>query len=139
MDDPASLSLVLSLIPVGLLLVLSGFFSSAETAVFSLTKVQVQRLREDNSRVNRTVVQFVDNPNRLLITSLLGNIFVNTAFVTLMTSIALSVGTNAGWSDGVTLAGSMVVTTVVLLIFGESCDFHHKFKCRTKSENTHFR
>ena len=119
MDDPASLSLILSLIPVGLLLVLSGFFSSAETAVFSLTKVQVQRLREDSTLVNRTVVQFVDNPNRLLITSLLGNIFVNTAFVTLMTSISLSAGAMAGWGPGATLVGSMVVTTVVLLIFGE--------------------
>jgi CBS domain containing-hemolysin-like protein len=119
MDDPASLSLILSLIPVGLLLVLSGFFSSAETAVFSLTKLQVQRLREENTRVNRTIVRFVDNPNRLLITSLLGNIFVNTAFVTLMTSIALAAGAYAPWSDGVTLSLSMVVTTVVLLIFGE--------------------
>ncbi|MEO2006445.1 MAG: hemolysin family protein [Candidatus Poribacteria bacterium] len=119
MDDPASLSIVLNLVPIVALLVLSGFFSSAETAVFTLTKVQVQRLREENTLVNRTIVEFVDNPNRLLITSLLGNIFINTAFVTLMTSIALSVGETAEWNPGATLVGSMVVTTVVLLIFGE--------------------
>ena len=81
MDDPASLSIVLNLVPIVALLVLSGFFSSAETAVFTLTKVQVQRLREENTLVNRTIVEFVDNPNSLLITSLLGNIFINTAFI----------------------------------------------------------
>lgn len=117
--DPASLGFLLGLAPVGVLLVMSGFFSSAETAIFSLTKVQVQRLREDDTLVNRKIVQFVDNPNRLLITSLLGNIFINIAFVTLMTSMALSLGKALAWSQGATLAGSMVVTTVVLLIFGE--------------------
>lgn len=119
MDDPASLRIVLNLVAVGALLVLSGFFSSAETAVFTLTKVQIQRLREGHTLADRTIVRFVDNPNRLLITSLLGNIFINTAFVTLMTSVALYVGALGDWNPGATLAGSMVVTTAVLLIFGE--------------------
>ncbi len=120
MDDPASLSLRLTLIAV--LLAVSGFFSSSETAVFSLTKLQVQRLRDESSALNQIILRFVDNPRRLLITSLLGNTFVNTAFATLVTSLALVLGMQVmGWSEATALMAATGSGTVLLLLFGEIC------------------
>jgi CBS domain containing-hemolysin-like protein len=102
------------------LLLLSALFSSAETAVFSLTKLQIQRLREENSRVSRALVRFLDDPRQLLITTLVGNNLVNTAFATLVVSLMLRVSASTfGWDVGATLTVSMLTSTLLLLLCGE--------------------
>ena len=120
MDDP-SLSLYLGPALIVTLLTFSAFFSSAETAIFSLTKVTIQRLREaESSRSSRAILAFVENPRRLLITSLLGNTFVNIAFATIVTSMVWQFGTHLfGWSDATSLVVATVSSTFVLLLFGE--------------------
>ena len=71
------------LIGLGLLLILSGFFSGSETALCALTKVQVERLRTEKRKNNIAIINFVDNPRRLFTTLLLGNTVVNVAFTTI--------------------------------------------------------
>jgi len=68
------------LIGLGLLLLLSAFFSGSETALCALSKVQIERLRHQRGKSSTAIVSFVENPRRLFITILLGNTFVNTAF-----------------------------------------------------------
>ena len=120
MDDLATGFDALTFIGLGALLLLSALFSSSETAVFSLTKLQVQRLRDENSRVSRSLVRFLDDPRHLLITSLVGNNLVNTAFATLVASLMLRVTMPFyGWDVGSTLTVSMVVSTLLLLLCGE--------------------
>ena len=68
------------LIGLGLLLLLSAFFSGSETALCALSKVQIERLRRQREKSSTAIVSFVENPRRLFITILLGNTFVNTAF-----------------------------------------------------------
>ncbi|MFQ6042839.1 MAG: hemolysin family protein, partial [Candidatus Poribacteria bacterium] len=88
--------------------------SSSETALTSLTKVQIQMMREDNRKSSLAIVNFLDNPRRLFITVLLGNTFVNIAFVSI-TSVMLSdlLGKAAA------SIATILIDTIVLLIIGE--------------------
>ena len=96
-----------------MLLVLSAFFSGSETALFSLSRVQVQRLRESGGRTGRAVADLLALPRRLLITILVGNMVVNVASASLVATMA----TGLLGSKGVGVA--IGVTTLLLLIFGE--------------------
>ena len=100
---------------VGLLvlLTLSAFFSASETALFSLSRVQVQRLRESGGRSGRAIADLLATPRRLLTTILVGNECVNITFASLIASI----WTGLIGDKGVGLA--IATTTLLLLIFGE--------------------
>jgi len=62
---------------LGMLIVLSAFFSGSETAFFSLTGPQRIQLREERSRSSQTILTQLEYPQRLLITILVGNMIVN--------------------------------------------------------------
>lgn len=96
------------------LLALSAFFSSSETALFSLSLVQVERLRERGGRTGRAVAQLLSLPRRLLITILVGNMVVNIALSSALAAVAA--GSRLGHKA---VAIAIVVTTMLLLIFGE--------------------
>jgi len=118
-DPPTELDLP-TLVGLGALLLLSGVFSSAETALFTLTQLEVQRLREENTRVSRAVLRLLNDPRQLLITTLVGNNLVNTAFATLVASLMLRVAeTLFGWEVDLALGVSMGVSIGLLLLFGE--------------------
>jgi putative hemolysin len=68
---------ILELIGLGLLLLLSAFFSGTETALFSLSKLQVRRLRLAHPARGQLVSELLDKPQRLLSAILFGNTIVN--------------------------------------------------------------
>ena len=107
------ISIILHATGLGVLLSLSAFFSGSETALFSLNKVQVERLRQGTGRSGTVVARLLDTPRRLLITILVGNMFVNVACASLVASFA----TGFLGNKGVGLAAG--ITTILLLIFGE--------------------
>ena len=98
---------------LGVLLLLSAFFSASETALFSLSRMQVQRLGETGGRTGRAVARLLAVPHRLLITILVGNMVVNIALASIVagTATALLGGRGVGAAIG--------VSTFFLLIFGE--------------------
>jgi len=98
---------------LGFLLFLSAFFSGSETALFSLSKVQVERFRQGRTKRGNNVVRLLNNPRRLLITILVGNMFVNVAAASLVASFATALMGNTG------VGVAVVFTTILLLIFGE--------------------
>lgn len=103
-----------------LLLFFSALFSGAETAVFSLNRLQVQRLRKEKNRINRILLSFLEDPRQVLITTLVGNNLVNVAFATLMASWWMEASSSlGGWDTGTVLAMAMGVSTGLLLFFGE--------------------
>jgi len=109
--------IILQLAGLGLLLSLSAFFSGSETALFSLSKIQTERLRQENGKRGAVVAGLLDNPRRLLITILVGNMFVNVASASLVASF-----TTAVLGDkrvGIAVGIAVGVTTILLLIFGE--------------------
>ncbi|MCX7847746.1 MAG: hemolysin family protein [bacterium] len=96
-----------------LLILCSAFFSGSETALFSLSRARVRRLRDTAGRTGRAIAELLRLPRRLLITILLGNLLVNT----LVSSIIADLITRAFGAEAVGLA--ILVTTPLLLIFGE--------------------
>ena len=81
---------------LAVLLMLSGFFSGSETALSSLTKLDLERLRRDQkSKTSKSILGFTDNPRRLFNTILLGNTFINTAFATITASLVAIVAGGA--------------------------------------------
>jgi magnesium and cobalt exporter, CNNM family len=95
------------------LLFLSGFFSSAETALFSISRTKARHLAKNNNRAFILIKQMKDDPHRLLSTVLIGNNIVNVGAAALATSIAINYFTN--YAVGVATG----VMTFLILVFGE--------------------
>ena len=95
------------------LLFLSGFFSSAETALFSISRTKARHLAKDNNKAFILIKQMKDDPHRLLSTVLIGNNVVNVGAASLATSITIHYFTN--YAVGVATG----VMTFLILVFGE--------------------
>ncbi|GAA0533134.1 DUF21 domain-containing protein [Halorubrum ejinorense] len=74
-----------SLVAVAILLLLSAFFSSSESAIFSLPDEPTRTGTEDGTRESRTLDELRANPHRLLVTLLVGNNIVNIAITSIVT------------------------------------------------------
>lgn len=96
-----------------LLLMLSGFFSSAETALFSISKTRARHLAKKNDGANALIKKMKGDPHRLLSTILIGNNVVNVGASALATSITLKLFPL--YAIGLTTG----VMTFLILVFGE--------------------
>jgi CBS domain containing-hemolysin-like protein len=95
------------------LLFLSGFFSSAETALFSISKAKARHLAKQEGMVNTLIKKMKGDPHRLLATILIGNNIVNVGASALATAITINIVSNN--AVGITTG----VMTLLILIFGE--------------------
>ncbi len=95
------------------LLFLSGCFSGIEIAFFSLSDIKVRNLVEQKVKNSEIVKKLKDNPEKLLITILIGNNVVNIGAA----SFATVVATNLFGSKGVGIATGIM--TFLVLVFGE--------------------
>jgi putative hemolysin len=99
------------------LLVLSGFFSSSETSLFSLSRGARERLSRSDHARDRYVATLLSDPKRLIATILLGNELVNITFSSLAAGLVESL---VHTDDPLTLTVVSTACTVpVLLLFGE--------------------
>jgi Mg2+/Co2+ transporter CorB len=96
-----------------LLLMLSGFFSSTETALMSINRYRLRHRAREGSVGARTAERLLAQPDRLIGVILVCNNFVNSAAAAIVTVISLSLGGEAYAAIGVG------IFTVVLIIFGE--------------------
>ncbi len=97
-----------------LLLVLSGFFSGSETALFALTGNERMSLRRSGGRATRAVESLLANQRMLLITILIGNMTVNVLYF-VVTSV-LMMKRDVGVLNSVLLAA---IFLLVLILAGE--------------------
>ena len=95
------------------LLAVSGFFSGAEIAFFSISQTRARSLAEEGNRGANALVRLKANPERLLITILIGNNVANIGAA----SVATYAATQLFGSVGVGLATG--VMTLLVLFFGE--------------------
>lgn len=97
------------------LLCASAFFSGSETALFSLSRTHLRRLRRERSPHAETLHALLDQPRRLIISILCGNELVNVAAAANLTGIlARLYGLDqAAWI-------STVLMVPLLLLFGEA-------------------
>jgi putative hemolysin len=96
-----------------ILIILSGFFSSTETAYFSLHSGQVRILQQKKKRNAALVSKLKSDSQRLLITILIGNNIVNLYTASLATVVA------AQYFDSAAIGIATGTTTFFILIFGE--------------------
>lgn len=95
------------------LLALSGFFSGAEIALFSLNEAKIRSLVEERRAGARALAALKDDAESLLITILIGNNIANIGAA----SVATYAATEAIGSAGVGIATG--VMTLLVLFFGE--------------------
>lgn len=108
-----TLLLLLNAATLILLFLLSAFFSGSETVFFSLSPVQVQRVRKLRPKVGQRLDALLKDPAMLLSTILVGNTLVNFAIASL--SFLLLESLCSKWAEII----SIPLVTILLLIFGE--------------------
>jgi len=94
-------------------LLLSGFFSASETALFTISKVKALHLAKDGSVSGRLILSMKKDSHRLLTTILIGNNVVNIGASSIATSLAIS----QFKSNAVGIATGIM--TLLILVFGE--------------------
>lgn len=104
-----------------ILLILSAFFSSAETCLTTVNKMRMKSLADEKVQNARLVLKLIENPTRLLSAILIGNNIVNLTASSLTTSFAIRLAHNAGFSNYVSaITGAATgILTMLVLIFGE--------------------
>ncbi|MBR1865515.1 MAG: HlyC/CorC family transporter [Lachnospiraceae bacterium] len=109
MEPDASLQIVVIVI----LIFLSAFFSSAETALTTVNKHRLRALAEEGNKNAERVLKLISNPSKMLSAILIGNNIVNISVSALVTTVTTRlVGSRfIGVSTG--------ILTLVLLLFGE--------------------
>ncbi len=95
------------------LIALSGFFSSAETAFFSLSPAQARLMAQHKRMSARLVWELKSKPEELLTTILIGNNIVNILTASYATVVA------ARFFGSAALGIATGVTTLFILVFGE--------------------
>lgn len=103
---------VTQLIILFVLLLLSAFFSSAETALTTVNRIRIRTLAEEGSKRADTVLAITDDSGKMLSAILIGNNIVNLSAASLTTSLAYSFG-------GSMVAIASGILTVLILLFGE--------------------
>ncbi len=96
-----------------LLLVLSAFFSSSETALTTVNKLHIRTLAEDDIRGAKTVSKLIENPSQMLSAILIGNNVANITASAIATTLAAKYFGNQ-WIGLVT-----GILTLIILIFCE--------------------
>ncbi|MCI9574358.1 MAG: HlyC/CorC family transporter [Lachnospiraceae bacterium] len=107
MDVPEGIQLISLLI----LVILSGFFSSAETAFSTVNRVRMRTLEEEGIKRAAKVNRILESYSKMLSTVLIGNNIVNLSTSALTTTIALRFGIPVAVATG--------VLTLVILLVGE--------------------
>ncbi|MDD2969314.1 MAG: hemolysin family protein [Lachnospiraceae bacterium] len=104
---------VTQLIVILILILLSGFFSSAETALTMVNRMRLRTLVEEDFKHAATLQKVIDQYGNMLSTILIGNNIVNISASAMATTLAIRAFGNyaVGLATG--------ILTIVVLIFGE--------------------
>lgn len=96
-----------------ILLLLSGFFSSAETSLVAVSKIKIRSMAESEVKRAQTLMKIFENDAKMLSAILIGNNLVNTYAASIASMIALSFGGSAAVSV------ATFIITFLILVFGE--------------------
>jgi CBS domain containing-hemolysin-like protein len=100
------------------LIACSAFFSGSETAMFSLSSIQIRKFHNRKRGSGPIVARLISRPRNLLISLLIGNMTVNIFTSSLSASFFRRV---LGTTSLAHLSGplTVIVMTVLIIIFGE--------------------
>ena len=104
---------LLQIIFLVILIILSGFFSSAESAFTTVNKIRIRALAGDGNHNAMRVEKILGRYSKMLSTVLVGNNIVNISASALATTLAINI-----WGS-VAVSIMTGVLTLVILLFGE--------------------
>jgi len=110
--------LTILILPLFAFFVLSAFFSLSETAIFASNKYKLRHLASQGSKPAQKLIGWLEAPDRLLATLLLGNNFASIGAATVSASI-VSRFVLKPEALNIALAIETVVLTIVILLFCE--------------------
>ena len=110
-----NISLTYQLILLASLLIISAFFSIAETSLMSVNKYRLKHLAQKGNKGAKIADKLLKETDKLLSVILLCNNFSNAASATLVTIIAVQMFGN---QEIIIMAGTLI-TTFLILIFSE--------------------
>jgi len=104
------------IILLGILLILSGFISGSEVALFSLSKAEIES--KSHLKSFKIIANLLQKPNKLLATILVVNNLINIAIVILFTKLGEVLFSTIG-SPLLKFFIEIVIATFLILLFGE--------------------
>lgn len=102
---------VMQLFGLLILVMLSAFFSSAETSLTTVNRVRLRALADEGNKRAETALRVLDKYSKMISAILIGNNIVNLYAASLATTLAIRISLPVGIATG--------ILTVVILIFGE--------------------
>ena len=106
-------SVPIQAVTIVLMILLSAFFSSAETAMTTVNRIRIQALIEQGDKRAIILDKVISNSSKMLSTILIGNNIVNISASSLMTTLTIQVLGN------VYVGAATGVLTLIILLFGE--------------------
>ena len=103
-------SSVVQIVTIIVLILLSAFFSSAETAFSSVNRVRLRAMIEDGHKRAALVDKILDNYSKMISTILIGNNIVNLGASSLTTTFVMDV-----WGNAYVAVGTGILTLLVLM------------------------
>ena len=106
-------SVIIQLVVLVVLIMMSSFFSSAETSFVTVNQIKMRSLAESGNRRAKRVLKITSDSSKMLSAILIGNNLVNIAASSLATTITLQLWGNAF------ISVTTGILTILVLIFGE--------------------
>ena len=138
---------VTQLIFIIILIILSAFFSSAETALTTVNKIRVKNLVDEGNKKGKIVQKLTERPDKVLSAVLIGNNIVNLSASALNTVFATGIALSHGASEN---TGSIVgiATGILTIVNGflycsapvaDLCQAHLHYNDRLNAGNFYFK
>ena len=119
--EPAVISpaIIFQLVVLVILVVLSAFFSSAETAFSTANRIKMRTLAEDGNKRAAQVLKILESYSKLLSAILIGNNVVNLSASSLATTVAIALSEPLGLQTSLMTGLATGILTIVVLLGGE--------------------
>ena len=103
----------INIIVLFILVLLSGFFSSAETAIISVNKIRIRSMVEEDVKNAALVAKIIEDSRKFISTVLIGNNVVNISASAIATTFV------SGLFGNVYIGIGTGILTMIILVFGE--------------------
>lgn len=125
--NPPTTAVVIANVIILILIVCSGLMSASEVAFFSLTRPEIDELKESDNATDRRIARILERPRYLLSTMLVTNNLVNIGIIIIsyyvtrrmfnFHQISEEIGVPEFWID---FSWNVVIVTFFLVLFGEA-------------------
>ena len=118
---PATISpaIIFQIVVLVILVILSAFFSSAETAFSTANRIKMRSLAEEGNKKAALVLKILDSYSKLLSAILIGNNVVNLSASSISTTIAIALSEPLGLQASLMTGLATGILTIVVLLGGE--------------------